>query len=283
MRVIRHPDAPSFLSAAGDFLYRDEAENNLALGIAETLDGNPRYYGDTPPYFATVVEGGRTVGAVLRTPPHNLLLTRIPEAALGPVGEDVEAAGMAPLPGVIGPVETAAAFARVWCGSRGLKYGVKMAERVHSLDRIDPPPPAPGGMRAAREGDAGLLAEWWKAFMEEAAVDDHIPDVRRHVETRLGRIFVWDDGGPVSMAAWCRPTRTAASIAPVYTPPGFRGRGYASNCVAALSAQLLAGGRRFICIFTDLANPVSNSIYRKVGFRPVCDVTVYEFKEGRGG
>jgi predicted GNAT family acetyltransferase len=67
----------------------------------------------------------------------------------------------------------------------------------------------------------------------------------------------------------------------VYTPPSRRGRGYASACVAALSAMLLGGGRRFCYLFTDLANPTSNRIYAKIGYRPVCDVDVYRF-ERRG-
>jgi uncharacterized protein len=63
----------------------------------------------------------------------------------------------------------------------------------------------------------------------------------------------------------------------VYTPPELRGRGYASACVAALTQQLLDSGRRFVFLFTDLANPTSNSIYQTVGYRPVSDVDQYQF------
>jgi hypothetical protein len=63
----------------------------------------------------------------------------------------------------------------------------------------------------------------------------------------------------------------------VYTPPEFRGRGYASNLVAHLSQELLDEGRKFCFLFTDLANPVSNSIYQKIGYRPVSDSERWEF------
>jgi uncharacterized protein len=67
------------------------------------------------------------------------------------------------------------------------------------------------------------------------------------------------------------------SISLVYTPPPYRGRGYASNCVAALSQHLLDEGWKKCSLVTDLANPVSNSIYQKIGYRPVCDFTEYLF------
>ena len=65
----------------------------------------------------------------------------------------------------------------------------------------------------------------------------------------------------------------------VYTPPELRGRGYASACVAALSQQLLDAGWEFCTLYTDLANPTSNSIYQRIGYRPVCDSNEYHFAQ----
>jgi uncharacterized protein len=45
-----------------------------------------------------------------------------------------------------------------------------------------------------------------------------------------------------------------------------------------VTANLLAGGRRFCFLFTDLANPTSNSIYQQVGYRPVADVEQWSFE-----
>ena len=65
----------------------------------------------------------------------------------------------------------------------------------------------------------------------------------------------------------------------MYTPPEFRGRGYASACVAAASQAQLDAGRRFCFLFTDLANATSNHIYQEIGYEPVRDVEVYRFGE----
>ena len=88
---------------------------------------------------------------------------------------------------------------------------------------------------------------------------------------------VWDNGQPVAMAAKVRPTRNGMTISLVYTPPEQRRHGYATACVAALSQQLLDEGWQFCTLFTDLANPTSNSIYQKIGYQPVADFNDYLF------
>jgi predicted GNAT family acetyltransferase len=91
--------------------------------------------------------------------------------------------------------------------------------------------------------------------------------------------FLWEDSKPVALAGITRPTPEGMGVGPVYTPPERRGRGYATSLVAQISQQLLASGRQFCTLFTDLANPTSNSIYQKIGYRPVGDYTVYRFEQ----
>ncbi|MBA2569295.1 MAG: GNAT family N-acetyltransferase [Actinobacteria bacterium] len=73
------------------------------------------------------------------------------------------------------------------------------------------------------------------------------------------------------MTGFGGPTPNGIRIGPVYTPPELRGRGYASALVAKLSSSLLAGGRRFCFLYTDLANPASNKIYERLGYVRVCE------------
>ena len=93
-----------------------------------------------------------------------------------------------------------------------------------------------------------------------------------------GGFVIWEDGEPVSFAGYGSPTPNGIRVGPVYTPPELRGRGYASALVGELTARLLTGGRRLCFLFTDLANPTSNSIYQRVGYRPVADVTDWRFQ-----
>jgi predicted GNAT family acetyltransferase len=59
----------------------------------------------------------------------------------------------------------------------------------------------------------------------------------------------------------------------VYSPPEFRGRGYATACVTALTRQLLDEGRAFCCLYADRANPTSTGIYERIGYRPIGDAS----------
>ena len=90
---------------------------------------------------------------------------------------------------------------------------------------------------------------------------------------------MWEDGDRVSMCSRSRPTLHGASIGLVYTPPGLRGRGYASACVADLSQRILDSGKAFCTLFTDLANPTSNAIYQRIGYRPLCDFREIRFSD----
>ena len=137
-------------------------------------------------------------------------------------------------------------------------------------------------MRLATLDDVNLVTHWIKAFQEEAlgeSISDE--DAREWAQNRIGDegVFLWElpDGERVSLACKTRPISHVISVGPVYTPPEQRGYGYASRCVAALSQYLLDSGWERCSLFTDLANPTSNSIYQKIGYRPVCDFNQYVF------
>lgn len=81
---------------------------------------------------------------------------------------------------------------------------------------------------------------------------------------------IWEvDRTPVSLAGHRTPAAGAVRIGPVYTPPEHRSHGYARGLVAETSLAALRRREMRRCIlFTDTANPVSNSIYRQIGYVP---------------
>jgi predicted GNAT family acetyltransferase len=101
------------------------------------------------------------------------------------------------------------------------------------------------------------------------------------VDRRLGYggITIWEAGGvPVSVACLTRAVGGMARIGPVYTPPDLRGRGYAAGATAAVSQAALDAGVRDVVLYTDLANPVSNALYERLGYRAVEDRVVLSFE-----
>jgi predicted GNAT family acetyltransferase len=94
-----------------------------------------------------------------------------------------------------------------------------------------------------------------------------------------GRVTFWEtpDGTPVSMAGVTPMVAGQIRVAPVYTPAHLRGHGYGGAATAEVSRAALAAGATEVVLFADLANPTSNGLYQRIGYRPVTDFAVYDF------
>lgn len=100
-----------------------------------------------------------------------------------------------------------------------------------------------------------------------------------HYRLSTKKIYILEhEGVPVSMAGYTRELPAAIGVAFVYTPPYYRGKGYASSCVAQISQMALDKGYSKCVLNTDLSNPTSNSIYQKIGYTPVCDSLQLKFE-----
>jgi hypothetical protein len=275
--VHRVEDPAAFLEAASPLLLANEARHNLMLGIAGTLRDHPSHYLEYGLWLA--VDHAETVGAALRTPPHNLVVAQprddsVLEALAEAIDDDP--------PGLVAAQPEAGAFAAAWTARKGVTARTKRAQGIFSLDRVEPPAAAAGRIRDAGIEDRPLLIDWFRAFMEEAigespaaASTEHAVDHRLQADS--AGVALWEDRSPVSLAAFGNPTRNGIRIGPVYTPPEHRRRGYASALVAELSERLLAE-RRFCFLFTDLANPTANRIYEQIGYRRVCEAAEIVFE-----
>jgi predicted GNAT family acetyltransferase len=181
------------------------------------------------------------------------------------------------LPGIIGPSVVADAFAERW--SPDAKATVN--ERLYRLGDLEPPE-VTGRARMASEDDIPMLAKWRDEFYAEAlpsepqtAPAEEI--VRRSFALGYGHA-VWEiEGAPVAWAMAGKPNAGMSRIGPVYTPPALRKRGYGAGVSAAASQWALDQGAEHVVLFADLLNPISNSIYQRIGYHEVVDWTQYEW------
>lgn len=283
MQLTRHQSVESFLGETLAYLEQDEAVNNLMLGIALRLQEDPSLVPQVE--LITIHKDEALALAGLMTVPANLILYHV-----GTVDEQVLqclAAGLmeggTPVPGVVGSKELVAKFAQIWPAQAGCSVRAGMKMRIYELRQVNLDVVGPGRLRPAGEGDLSFLSEAIAAFQRDAGLDED-PDPAQCLEQarRLaarGYVYLWELGDQVvSMAAKSRPTRNGCTINLVYTPQELRGRGYATSCVASLSQLLLESGYRFCTLITDLANPTSNSIYQKIGYRPLADFDEYYFE-----
>lgn len=285
MRIERFEGVGDFLARAGGWLAEREAEHNLIFGVTATVAEVPGAFGDDPPYLVVVSDpGGRTVAAAIRTPPWRLVLSEVDDLAALPVLADHVASTYPDLPGMVGPVEHVGELARLVGERLGRPAAKGLSERIFRLTTVRRPRPVPGRARLAGPADRDLVIAWYIDF-EREALDEPRPDAGQearidHMLAGRGsrRCWLWDNDGPVSLASTGGLTPNGIRVGPVYTPPALRNRGYASACVAAASQAALDGGRTFVFLFTDLANPTSNHIYQDIGYEPVRDIDSWRFE-----
>ncbi len=286
----RAADVDEFERIAGAFLRAREAEHNLILGLCSSLRATmtaplTRAVATPPtlpPCFAIVTSGHDIVAAAMRTPPYNAILSATRDhRAVDLIVDDLLA--VAPdLPGVLGEKRRALRFAERWTTHTRRAHHLNRPERIFQLTTVIPPRPVGGRLRTARAGDLDLVTRWFAAFIREALHEDGstagaMADLWLNTPDRT--LYLWEEGRPVSTCGATGRTPNGIRIGAVYTPPELRGRGYASNCVAAASQAQLDAGLRYCFLYTDLANPTSNRIYRKIGYEPVCDVDEYRFED----
>jgi predicted GNAT family acetyltransferase len=280
MQLDRFDSIDAFLRVAGPFLRTREAHHCLILGIAANLEVHPPDPQYGPPYFVTVRKNERVVLVAFQTPPWQMILSEVDDvAALQLVATDRQDLGLS---AVAGPAEHVGRFARLWSEAAEVAHRLTMRERIFRLTEVVPPRPVAGAIRVAGPDDRELLTEWLVAFSRNAVVDHQMPDFQARVDRWVshsdGRYMcVWEDDGPVSMCGVSGPTPTGIKIAPVYTPPESRGKGYASNLVASVSQRELDAGRKACFLFTDLANETANHIYKMIGYKPIRDFDRYMF------
>jgi uncharacterized protein len=278
MELVRYRDVKGFADRVRSLLLSSEAENHLMLGILSGLLNSPA----PPPtnlYLATVEDGGTPRGAALMTPPQKLVVTQADDHALALLAEDLLGNSIQ-IPAVVGPSKAATSFAEILSKKAATSMERGLFMLIYQLDRVERFGGAAGKLRPARMEELGHLSGWGEQFVNDTGVEERSEKVRGTTLAmiREGRLYVWEDGGTVtSMAAWAGETPNGARINYVYTPPEFRRRGYGTSCVSALCKQLLGSGKRFCFLFADLASPASNSIYRRIGFEPVCEFREYRF------
>ncbi|AXE86674.1 GNAT family N-acetyltransferase [Streptomyces sp. Go-475] len=274
-------DLDDFLARAGAFLRSRPALHTVPLTVTETLRRHgPRVYGDGPPEFGVLDRDGLVEAAFFRTPPHWLNLTALTAEDADALAARLAALGQR-LPGVNADDATAAAFTEAWRRHTGVTATLRQRQRLYRLGALAAPGPVPpGGPRVAGESDREQLIRWHDEFSAAVGLGT-VRDSAEWADARIesGGITFWEtpDGTPVAMAGTSPRVAGQVRVAAVYTPPHFRGRGYAGAVTAEVSRAARAAGAKEVVLFTDLANPTSNGLYQRIGYRPVAEFTVYDF------
>jgi ribosomal protein S18 acetylase RimI-like enzyme len=261
--------AEEFLDEAGELLRRDRARNTVLLTVCEVMRVRP---------MAGALLGWTGGAAFAHTPPYPVVLTDMPNDEAVCLAQAL-AARDRPLSGVNAHPDPAAAFAAEWERLANVTAVPHRSLRLYRLGDLVAPSPMPAGTcRVADSADAGLVLDWYQAFGAETN------DMGRVTRDAVGGIIarggvrLWEDGGqPVSTASVSRSAAGMVRINAVYTPPRQRGHGYAAAVTHDLSRAARQQGVEEILLYTDLANPITNRLYPRLGYRRVEDRVVLKF------
>jgi hypothetical protein len=262
-------------------LLEDEVVNNLPISIL--TDNTPR---DTSGWFMCTVteECGKIVLVALCVKPFNLTLYQPPDSCSDSsvylLSDELKRINFTPS-GVFAVTALARTFANAFFGNTENMF--KMSMLLMRLDKLSQYEEAPGFCRYLTEDDLTYTPLWEQAF----CIDCRLPafslsENEERIRTRIdrGSHFIWEDGLPVAQAVYGRDTPNGAVINWVYTPPLYRGKGYATSVVAWLSQSLFDRGKSFCCLFADADNPASCRVYHKLGYYDICEFEQIQIEIG---
>lgn len=274
MLIKRYSDISEFNTIVKDYLLKNEEFNILSLGIVSIC--LQEEYNSKHIFIAMQDENEEVVFVMIQTI-NKMVLTGdieyIDEAINYLEENDIK------LEAILGRVELIDEFAHRYSKINNLEQKTEMNQRIYRLDKISEVRKQNGKLRLGDSKDINTLIHW----VEDCAncTGDKISiDIAKQYASELiqnKRLYVWeDDGVVVSMVAKSMKSDNGIVVNWVYTPPEYRRKGYATTCVAEFSNKLLEE-YQFCALYTDLANPISNSIYIRIGYNPVGDSKVISF------
>jgi predicted GNAT family acetyltransferase len=276
MKVILLADVAEFLERTRTFRSHEPYLTNVMGTGATSVAAGLRHY-EQMWWWVVEDETGSVCAMMMRTAPHNLVLSSKPHEAV-----DAAAAAVAvhdpQMPGLSGSKTLVESFLASFIEhSHQERRGVVTHNLlVYVLGTLIPPPPGSGTWRAATPSEFTLLISWWNGFADDTGVERHGLEEGLRASLDSGRVFLWvDQGQPVCAVAHSPivdvPSGSVARIGPVYTPSEMRHRGYAGHLTAAVSAHLIDQGVGLM-LFTDAANATSNAVYTRLRYEKVDEI-----------
>ncbi|GAB6471844.1 GNAT family N-acetyltransferase [Bacillus cereus] len=258
----------NFKEEVTPFLEKNEQENNLILGVLQMVH---------QPIFMGIAKQGEEIAVVfLQTEEKKQIIVATSEIAEEDIVELAKKlAEVYPnVPGLIGNKKIVQRLAEEIAVLANKKTTVAMEQGIYELKQVEKKWNGDEVFREVNSDELTLIEQWIYQFCEDVNLPTTKEEAKQTAHTLITnhRLFGLEvDGKLVSVAAKTRPTKNNITVNFVYTPKEERKKGYASNCVAALSQRMLDEGYKTTTLYTDLANPTSNKIYQEIGYEQIAE------------
>lgn len=263
-------DPREAISCAQQLVATDPVAYSVFSTVTGSLLAEPSRYVE-PRWYAVEDEHGAAALVAMLTAPQPLHLPTDLPGAVPALADHLRACG-APVSGVNGPRDAALDFADAYLEPTGGRIIGREGIGVYDL-------PVPAQLRWAVDGDhviadesqLPLLTGWVRDFLVEIGDREINAEATARRQIAVGNVSLWQVAGrPVAMCWASAPYGGVVRVSGVYTPRAERGHGYASAVVAAASRREQERGHTCM-LYTQLANPTSNKIYRALGYRHLGD------------
>ena len=258
----------NFKEEVTPFLEKNELENNLILGVLQMVH---------QPIFMGIAKQGEEIAVVfLQTEEKKQIIVATSEITEEDIVELAKKlAEVYPnVPGLIGNKKIVQRLAEEIAVLANKKTTVAMEQGIYELKQVKKKWNGDEVFREVNSDELTLIEQWIYQFCEDVNLPTTKEEAKQTAHTLITnhRLFGLEvDGKLVSVAAKTRPTKNNITVNFVYTPKEERKKGYASNCVAALSQRMLDEGYKTTTLYTDLANPTSNKIYQEIGYEQIAE------------
>ena len=271
MQFNKYEDINIFWNDTKELLEKEEWYNCLMIG--NCMEGTKK--GKVDWFLATITNNNGNIELIMlyRKPwklilysPSNNYSDEILEFAANEIYKyDKE------LLGVNSEKRVANKFAKYYCNLSNMKYIVHTGLRILLLENIEK-----GKLlndviyRKATLDDKQILVKYIQDFKKEALNEEC--DYKK-AEEKFNKYFekgyyvLEKDNKIICQANTSRVMKYGKCVSGVYTPKEERGKSYAYNLIYRISKELLDKGDKYCVLYTDDANPISNHVYEKIGYK----------------
>lgn len=282
MKLVKHDNVQDFLIKNEELLLKKESFHNLILGLAYSIR-DKKIEPTGPLYYSILDENNIAIAAALRSHSDRpFIVTEMLPTDVDLLIKDLSE-NKINLKAVVGEEVTATYFKDVWTRLNQLNFKINIHLGVYECFEVVFPKLILGELIEASIEHKEILMDYMTGFQRDC-FPEVVPDsehtktlMERFLDNKSAFLLLSPDKELVSMAANTRSTINGGTISLVYTPPHLRGKGLASSTVALLAHKIMNDGKKFANLFTDLANPTSNSIYQKIGFLKIGQNIHYDF------
>ncbi|PFK34074.1 GNAT family N-acetyltransferase [Bacillus cereus] len=262
-----YEEVSHFKKEVSPILEMNEQENNLLLGVLQ--------FAENPLFMAVAKQNEKIALILLQTEGQQVIVAKseVSGEAIQEIAKQLTKV-YPDIPGLIGEKRVVKQLAEEIAQLEQKKLSIRMNQGVYELKKVKKKWDEHGVFRQVNSDELPSIEKWVYQFCEDA----HLPTTEEKAKqtasilVSTNRLFGWEvDGRLVSVAATTRPTKSNITVNFVYTPKDERKKGYASNCVAALSQHMLDRGYKTTTLYTDLANPTSNKIYQEIGYELIME------------